>query len=143
MTTQQQVIKKLMASLDTTTKKPAQALDAAVKACSNFSGVQAVFNQMISDRKKAANAEDFLQRYCGIFLDNLDTGAITGADAGGKTIKSATNILPGKAFDTSFEKTSFVKCGVTFQLACQNNKKISYPSNPYLPNDCSSLTAEE
>ena len=68
MATQQEVIKKFMKSLDKTTKKPAQALDAAVKACSNFKSVQAVFNQMISDRKKAANAEDFLRRYCGIFF---------------------------------------------------------------------------
>ena len=143
MSTQQEVIKKFMKSLDKTTKKPAQALDAAVKACSKFKSVQAVFDQMISDRKKSANAEDFLQRYCGIFLDNLDTGAITGSDAGGTKIKSATNILPGKAFDTSFEKTSFVKSGVTFQLVCQDNKKISYPSNPYLPSDCRSLSAEE
>ncbi len=117
MATQQEVIKKFMKSLDKTTKKPAQALDAAVKACSNFKSVQAVFDQMISDRKKSANAEDFLQRYCGIFLDNLDTGAITGSDAGGKTIKTSESIVPESgSLKTTFKNQSFTQNGVTFTL---------------------------
>ena len=36
----------------------------------------------------------FLQEYCGITLLNDDTGAITGSDAGGATVKTAESIVP-------------------------------------------------
>lgn len=38
--------------------------------------------------------EKFLTDYCGINLRNADTGAITGADAGGATAKTKTSIVP-------------------------------------------------
>ena len=78
MASQQEVIKKFMASLDTTTKNGAAALNEAIKSCSTFTGMQDAIDQMVADCKKAKSADDFLKTYCGINLDNTDTGAIIG-----------------------------------------------------------------
>ena len=160
MATQQEVIKQFMKALDVHTFKRSsfssdtalatKILDTAIKKCSGFSSAQAVINQMLADCESynAADSkngwENFLLEKCGINLDNRDTGAITGADAGGSKVKTATSVVPNKTFDTSFEGTSFTKRGVKFQLAYQDNKSIPYPtSNTYLLNNCNALTAEE
>ena len=116
---QQEVIKKFMASLDKTTKSGTAALDEAINAATNgkFKTAQELINQMLADRAKAKNGDDFLKRFCGINLDNADTGAITGADAGGSKIKTSTSVMPNGTFDTSFKQNSFTKRGVTFKLA--------------------------
>ncbi len=110
-----------MATLDTTTLTGSKALDAAIKACSSFGGTQAVIDQLLADQKKAGSGDKFLKDYCGINLDNADTGAITGKDAGGSAIKTAQSIVPENtkiSLDTSFNGTSFTvaKYGVTFNL---------------------------
>ena len=104
MATQQEVIKAFMKALDThtLTKKSNETdvafttriINAAIKACSKFSGVQAVIDQMLADCKNANNATTFLKNYCGIDLSNNDTGAITGSDTGGTTTKTAQSIVP-------------------------------------------------
>ena len=48
---------------------------------------------MIADCRACGNADIFLRDYCGIILDNADTGAITGWDAGGLSIKTADNVI--------------------------------------------------
>ncbi|MBQ4404879.1 MAG: hypothetical protein II857_10805 [Selenomonadaceae bacterium] len=93
MASQQEVIKKFMASLDTTTKRGETALNEAIKSCSTFNSMQDAIDQMIADCKTAKSADDFLKTYCGINLDNDDTGAITGSDAGGDTTKTAESIV--------------------------------------------------
>ena len=81
MTTQQDVIKQFMASLDNTTLIGMEAFEEAVKACSKFGSLQEAIDQMIIDRKASTDEREFLLKYCGINLNNLDTGAITGFDA--------------------------------------------------------------
>lgn len=94
MATQQGVIKKFMASLDRTSKRGEAALDEAVRACSTFNSFQDLRNSMIRDCNNAKNGNDFLKTYCGINLNNSDTGAITGSDAGGSTTKTASSVVP-------------------------------------------------
>ena len=122
MATQQEVIKAFMASLDTTTLKETAAVDEAIKSCSNFGGTQAVINKIISDCKSYISADskngwkNFLSQKCGINLDNTDTGAITGSDAGGKTAKTAESIVPESGSLKNFSGQSFTVNGLTFKL---------------------------
>ena len=92
MATQQEVIKKFMKSLDTTSKSGKLALDAAIKACSSFGNLKSVVTQLIGDCQSATDAKTFLKEKCGIILDNKDTGAITGSDAGGSKAKTAEKV---------------------------------------------------
>ena len=116
MATQQNVIKKFMASLDTTSKSGSSAVDAAIKASTNFKNTKAVTKKLISDLK-STTADDFLKTYCGIDFSNTDTGAITGSDAGGTTTKTAESIVPESGSLNDFTEDSFIKNGLTFKLA--------------------------
>ena len=117
------VIKKFMASLDTTTLQGTAALDEAVSVASGgyFSSIQDAINQMISDCQNSSSADNFLKNYCGINLDNTDTGAITGSDAGGSTVKTATSIVPESGSLNSFTGNSFTVNGLTVQLASMDS----------------------
>ena len=121
MATQLEVIKKFMASLDETTLAGTAALDEAIKACSSFKSFKELRNAMISDCKKAKSADDFLKTYCGINLDNDDTGAITGSDAGGSTTKTNESIVPESGKLKNFKKNSFTVNGLTIQLSNFDN----------------------
>ena len=117
MSTQQEVIKKFMASLDTTTLSGKAALDEAIKAATNyFDNIEDAIAQMIKDSKNAKNSNDFLKNYCGINLDNTDTGAITGADAGGSTSKTDASIVPESGSLKTYKKNSFTVNGLTVKL---------------------------
>lgn len=94
MAEQQKIIKKFVDSLDKTTLKGTAAVDEAIKACSNFTSYNDLMNHFLADRKASANGEEFLKTYCGINLDNEDTGTITGFDAGGNVIKTAESVVP-------------------------------------------------
>lgn len=94
MSQQQNVIQKFMHSLDETKQQGTAALDEAVRACSQFRSYQDLVNHFISDAEQAGNYQSFLRNSCGIILDNDDTGAITGADAGGSSVKTAESIVP-------------------------------------------------
>ena len=116
LATQQSVIKNFMKSLDDTVKTPAlTALNTAVNYASNgyFSSWDALIESFISDvqnhggtaangwgyttendqKTVEASTDEFLKTYCGIDLMNEDTGAITGADACGATVKTADTIV--------------------------------------------------
>lgn len=117
--TAQEVIKKLMYSFDTnTTDSGRVALDKAIDYASNgyFKNWASITNQMVADCKNLG-AEEFLKK-CGIDLTNTDTGAITGADAGTETVKTAESVVPEEgSLDTSFNYTSFTtENGLTFRL---------------------------
>ncbi|MBR6713122.1 MAG: hypothetical protein IKI76_09045 [Selenomonadaceae bacterium] len=120
---QQEVIKKFMSYLDTTSYSGTTALNEAVRIATGgyFSNVQAAINRMISDCRSASSADEFLVNYCDIILDNADTGAITGSDEGGSSTKTAESIIPesGK-LDTSFNASSFTTNGLTFYLSKTN-----------------------
>ncbi len=103
MATQQDVIKAFMRSLDNSTLSGANALDEAIRNCSNgkFSDMQNLIDCFIRDVGKYGGSysydvqtTNFLKNYCGIILDNTDTGAISGSDAGGTTTKTAQSIVP-------------------------------------------------
>ncbi|MBQ3444557.1 MAG: hypothetical protein IJG33_15095 [Selenomonadaceae bacterium] len=120
---QQEVIKKFISYLDTTSYSGTTALNEAVRVATGgyFSNVQAAINRMISDCRSASSANDFLINYCDIILDNDDTGAITGSDAGGSSTKTAESIIPESGrLDTSFNGTSFATNGLTFYLSKTN-----------------------
>ncbi len=106
--TEQEVIKTFMHSLDETTLKGAAALNEAIKASSKFKSFKAVRTQFLNDLQSAKNWQTFLVEKCGIVLDNTDTGAISGNDAGGSKIKTSTDILPSKGKLQPYPTTSSV-----------------------------------
>ena len=117
-TSQIDVIKAFMASLDTSTTSSATTmLDNAVKACSTFSGIGDAINHFLYDAS-IYDASTFLTERCGIILGNDDTGAITGSDAGTTTTdKTASSVvLESGSIDTSFLGTSFTSNGLTLTL---------------------------
>jgi len=113
MATQQDVIKAFMKSLDISTTSGVTALNNAVKACSSFKSLQSVIDKLISDCKNANSVENFLEEKCSIILDNTDTGAITGSDAGNSKIKTAESIIPESGTASYPSGTSFTKRGLT------------------------------
>ena len=94
----QQVIKKFMHVL---MSKGAGALDEAVSYATNgrFSSWNDVTTQFNNDQASASRAN--LLKYCGINLDNKDSGTITGQDAGGKYVKTDDDVVP-EAGSTKF-----------------------------------------
>ena len=90
----QTVILNFMNALDNTTLSGTAALDQAVAAVSNFKSWSQLIETMASDCAAAGSGDTFLQNACGIILDNNDTGAITGSDAGGTVTKTADSVIP-------------------------------------------------
>ena len=117
---EQDVIKKFMKSLDNTTLNGEEALDEAVRACSSFSSIKDVINNMISDCRNASSATDFLKNKCNIYLDNDDTGAITGADAGGSVIKTAESVVPENGAASYPSGDSFTMRGLKVKIPKKN-----------------------
>lgn len=111
--TQQEVIKTFMQSLNDTTLKGGAAVNEAIKASSSFKSFSAVRKQFLADIKAAKNWHTFLVEKCGIILDNADTGAISGSDAGGKVTKTKTDILPSTGEAEYPEGSSFIIDGLT------------------------------
>ena len=95
MASAQNVIKNFMYVLDGTESKSTTALDEAVKSVSNFSSWSELTNTMVEDCAAYKGDYDaFLRNECNIILDNEDTGAIIGSDAGGGSTKTAESIVP-------------------------------------------------
>ena len=93
MATPQTVIKNFMNSLDNTTLSGGSALSAAVSSVSNFGSWSELTKTMVNDcQKYDGDYKAFLKDACDIVLDNEDTGAITGSDAGG-TEKTAESVV--------------------------------------------------
>lgn len=110
--TQQEVIKTFMQSLDKTELSGRAALDEAIQASSSFQNFEDFKRKFLADLATAKNWQTFLIEKCGIILDNEDTGAISGSDAGG-TKKGAADILPSKGKAKYPEGTSFTVDGLT------------------------------
>ena len=105
------VLKKFMNVLVTTEKRADRALDDAVRISSGgkFKTMLALQSSFINNIKKySANYDDssasgrtesraaieaFLKKYCGINLNNNDTGSISGRDAGSRMIKDVNNVV--------------------------------------------------
>ena len=129
-----------MSALNTTNLSGESALDEAVQACSDFSSIQDAINQMVADCKSVNNSNTFLKNYCGIILDNDDTGAITGSDAGGDTVKTAESIVEESGSLSTYTNNSFTADGLTFQLTTLNSGDYD---GHYTNLDYSSLTTAQ
>ena len=119
-TTQLNVIKRFMHSLDlnaSTSGKDALSQAIAYASGGYLTDITTAINKMLKELD-TYDATNFLVNRCGIILDNADTGAITGSDAGGYKAKTAASIVPesGK-LNTSFNANSFTtKDGLTIRL---------------------------
>ena len=119
-TTQQNVIKRFMHSLDLnaiTSGKDALSQAIAYASGGYLTDITTAINKMLKELN-TYGATKFLSDRCGINLSNADTGAITGSDAGGSKAKTAASIVPesGK-LNTSFSANSFTtKDGLTIRL---------------------------
>ena len=116
----QEVIKNMVKAWTQTFLSDTQKLDESIQLCSHFNSIQDVINNMVADCKAAGDADTFLRKYCGIILDNTDTGAITGWDAGGLSIKTAENVIPETSTVktiSDYTKASFVRNNVTINIA--------------------------
>ena len=89
----QDVIKNLVKAWNKTFLSSNSKLDESIKLSTQYNGIQDAIDHMIADCRAAGDADTFLRKYCGIILDNADTGAITGWDAGGVSIKTANDIV--------------------------------------------------
>ena len=116
MSAQQDVIKHFMGALDKTPLSGTAAVDSAVRACSDFGSLDELIDQFIADCENAESGDVFLKNYCGIDLDNDDTGAITGWDAGGSTVKTKKTIVNETSELENFVGTGFVVDGLTVKL---------------------------
>lgn len=67
----------------------------------------------MNDLRSAKNWHTFLVEKCGIILRNVDTGAISGSDAGGSTVKGKYDILPSEGKAKYPSGTSFTVDGLT------------------------------
>ena len=112
--TQQEVIKTFVKALDDTQLSGRAALDEAVKACTNLGSYKELVDQFKADVEACGdNYQRFLIEKCGIILDNDDTGAITGADAGGDSVITDDNILPADGDPVYPEGSEFTIDGLT------------------------------
>ena len=118
---QHEVIKSFVSSLDYTYLKGNPAVNEAIQNSSNFSGLEDLINKFVADLRKSSNGDEFLKKYCGIDLDNEDTGAITGSDAGGDVVKTAISVVPedGEAEESTLPNST----SITY-----NGLTLSYPN---------------
>ena len=121
MAAQQQVIAKFMQSLDQTTLAGNAALDEAVRACSGYSGMDDLIEQFFSDAGDGSRWQSFLEDDCGIYLDNEDTGSVTGSDVGGSMTKTAESIVPeDTAPIETYPDGSFTAGGLTLTVPAES-----------------------
>ncbi len=113
MATQQDVIKKFVEALGANAVG-IDLLDAAVKASSEnrFSSWEDLRSSYIAAVKAYSGTTEveqnsFLKKYCGIDLDDKDTGSITGSSAGGLLVKTAESIVENNDSGCSYPTNAF------------------------------------
>lgn len=103
MALQQKAVWRLMTSLSDIQdvgNDSTALLDKAVLSCrSRYRTIKDVVDECIRQRHISATYDEFLKKYCGIDLENIDTGAITGFDASNGNYKTAEDIVPEKSID--------------------------------------------
>ena len=113
----QTVIKNFMSVLDSTSNQGTAALDEAVAKVSNFKSWSELVSTMAADcTAYGSDGDGFLKDCCDIILDNTDTGAITGLDAGGGSTKTAESIVPENGSWSYPTSTSFKIQGLTVNV---------------------------
>lgn len=121
MATAQSVILDFLSSLNSTTLRGTAALDEAVAKVSNFRSWSKLTKTMVADCKSySGDGTNFLNDMCGIILDNSDTGAITGSDAGGGSTKTAESVVSESGSWSYPTSTTFTKNGLTFTVPEQS-----------------------
>lgn len=122
------VVKNFMTALSNTQYRGNDALYQAIRSCSRFGNIQDAINNLVNDCRNAGSVSNFLINSCGIILDNEDTGAITGLDAGGDTVKTAYSVVPESGNIVHYTGTRFNKNGLTINVPSQDqlteNQKI-------------------
>ena len=114
MASQQNIIKNFVSSLDNTTLSGTAALDEAVSSVSNYSSWQNLIDTMVSDAAVyEGHSTDFLKDMCDIVLDNEDTGAITGSDAGGTTKTAESIVIENGSWTYPSETSTTYASGLT------------------------------
>lgn len=116
----QQVIKNFVQSMSNSALDTKLILDEAIQLSSGFNSLQEVTDKMVADCRKAGNAEIFLRDYCGIDLNNEDTGAVTGWESGGSSIKTMEDLLPTVGTAKYPTSNSFTVRGLTFKIPAKN-----------------------
>ncbi|MBE8955507.1 MAG: calcium-binding protein [Quinella sp. 2Q5] len=93
--TPQEVIKNFISNLSLTTYTGTTALDVAIRSATNnfFSSLENLKEEFFTAITNVGDGNKFLRDYCDIILDNADTGAITGSDAGNGKVKIAEDIV--------------------------------------------------
>ena len=117
MATQVGVIKKFVDALTKTNKQGTAAVNSALEVIG--APTYAVLEQTFIDEQAGNTKKEFLDEVCGVRLNNTDTGAITGSDAGGSTTKTAKNILSESAKAktlTAAQYNSFTTKGLTVNI---------------------------
>ncbi len=145
MSTPVGVIKKFVKTLMETKKAGYDAIDEAFKAVGavRYDVFQSKYGTELRNTPfyQTSGAQTFAEQNCGIRLNNEDTGAITGSDAGGKTTKTAESIVPetAKAVKlTDAEYNSFTKNGLTVNVTYAEkddknvDEKFNYSGATYL-----------
>ncbi|MBR0288996.1 MAG: LamG domain-containing protein, partial [Selenomonadaceae bacterium] len=119
------IIRKLFPRLEKSNLYGTEKLNDAVYFASEgkFQTWRAVIDKFINDLDNAATYTDFLENYCDIVLDNDDTGAITGSDAGGVITKTAASVVPEV---TAPENWVVPEAGSTVTI---NGLNVVFPSN--------------
>ena len=133
MSTQLEIIQDFMKSLDKTKKFGENAINNAISASSPFRSLQDVREALVEDcGTNAKDAEDFLKTYCGINLNTKDTGAVTGAEMGGKTKTVATIIPESGELKTSFQDSAFTVNDLSVKLADSKTFKSLSESEQFI-----------
>ncbi|MBR4152243.1 MAG: hypothetical protein IKT98_04735 [Selenomonadaceae bacterium] len=128
--TPQDVIKKFMWSLDNSTLSSATTmLDNAIKYATNskYTTVQDAVNAMVSDCKSYSGKwESFLKEKCDIDLNNDDTGAISGYDAGGSATEKTKNSIVKETgtVNKNFKGNNFQVNGLNVYLAKESGDSV-------------------
>ncbi|MBR1398020.1 MAG: hypothetical protein IJ563_10885, partial [Selenomonadaceae bacterium] len=142
MSTQVGIIKRLIESLTNTSKTGEEAANEALKTI-GITNYQVLLDQYNNDRSimsgNSIYVQDFLEHKCGVRVNNSDTGAITGSDAGGKTTKTVESIIPETSTAqnlTSTEYNSFTKNGLTVNITYDEPSSVgsaySYEVDNYI-----------
>ena len=140
------VMKSFMQVLDRTNTKSesgiSATLDKAIKTASRgkFKTLDALITSFMKDFRANVGTyyadpktKDFLWKYCGILMDNADTGAISGSDAGGEKVKTAESIMPETSLPSSWKlptsRTTSIN-GLTVEWYAKNQDS-AYGNFPY------------
>ena len=145
MSTPVGVIKKIVKTLIETKSTGTDAVDAAMKAVGaiRYDVFKSKYETELWETPyyQTSGAQTFAEQNCGIRINNKDTGAITGSDAGGKTIKTAESIIPESTKAVSLTKAqynSFTKNGLTVNITYNEkadkdvDEKFNYSGATYL-----------